>query len=558
MLRASSRTEKARALRRGPFAFRGARRRVAVGARAGGPLGAARHADPDERLHARSLPGAGPRFVARDGDGRRVLGARRGRRGDPVQRRRRVAALPVLDDDAPTTSSPAASRSRPRSRTPTSTTTGTRASATTTSSARRSAGCSSTSTGGSAAIISLQNYSLGTPRQLGLDASDVKSLTVRIFKVDAVVVVRVLRRPAARRRRRARRDLQRGRHVVGETAPPRHVRRRRAGRRALASATICRSALGAHGPLAGHRQSIEAAPNVTRNADDRRSRQVGQLLPSDGRRPAVGGRVGRRRPDRPASAQHPVDRRGRARGPRSRRAPEEPGDATTPPVSSRDSAARRILRAAIGCPAREAARSRSAMLVTGPTTGAVGVESMLTQVVDRSGERTSVTMRGGRRGGGRSRTASSSARGSYMEPTRFRESSPRAPRDDGLRGARSSSGRSSASSRRTTRSASAARSTCRASTSAGASASAAGTELGRARSPDRIDHAPSRTREVRDPATARAPRVRSSPIAAPRDASARNFPRSAAIRDGTAVAPRVVRRAGSHRSWRRPRVGGSQ
>jgi hypothetical protein len=34
--------------------------------------------------------------------------------------------------------------------------------------------------------VSLQNYSLGTPRQFDLGAADVKALTVRIFKVDAV------------------------------------------------------------------------------------------------------------------------------------------------------------------------------------------------------------------------------------------------------------------------------------------------------------------------------------------------------------------------------------
>ena len=103
---------------------------------------------------------------------------------------------------------------------------------------------------------------------------------------------------------------------------------------------------------------------------------------------------------------------------------------------------------------------------------------MLSQVVERSGESTSVTMRAGAEieaVPGRLQLRG----GTYMEPTRFRDSSPRAHATTGFE-VRSSTGPCSASSRTTTRFASAARSTCRASTSAGASASAAGT--------DRADH----------------------------------------------------------------------
>ncbi|MBF5066735.1 hypothetical protein G6O45_26330, partial [Salmonella enterica subsp. enterica serovar Istanbul] len=69
-----------------------------------------------------------------------------------------------------------------------------------------------------------------------------------------------------------------------------------------------------------------------------------------------------------------------------------PGDRHTPPyLEPRYKAARRILRRRNRAIPRDKLLLSFSMLVTGPTSGAVGIESMLTQTVDRSGERTSVT-----------------------------------------------------------------------------------------------------------------------------------------------------------------------
>jgi hypothetical protein len=87
-------------------------------------------------------------------------------------------------------------------------------------------------------------------------------------------------------------------------------------------------------------------------------------------------------------------------------------------------AARRILRRRYRALPREKVLLSFSMLVTGPTKGAVGVESMLTQVIDRSGEKTSVTLRGGTEVEVVPNRLQLRA-GSYMEPTRFRQSSPR-------------------------------------------------------------------------------------------------------------------------------------
>ena len=102
---------------------------------------------------------------------------------------------------------------------------------------------------------------------------------------------------------------------VGRTPPARHVRRRRAGRSALAPAEPAAAARG-DGPLAGHRDHRCGAERDAQSRDRRPSGRP--LLSSVGRRPPVGGRVGRGLPDRPASAQHPVDRRGRVSRARGR------------------------------------------------------------------------------------------------------------------------------------------------------------------------------------------------------------------------------------------------
>jgi hypothetical protein len=87
-------------------------------------------------------------------------------------------------------------------------------------------------------------------------------------------------------------------------------------------------------------------------------------------------------------------------------------------------AARRILKRRYKALPREKLLLSYSMLVTGPTENGVGFESMLTQVVDRSGERSTVTTRFG------AETEIWPDRlqlrgGMYVEPTRFRESRPR-------------------------------------------------------------------------------------------------------------------------------------
>lgn len=96
-------------------------------------------------------------------------------------------------------------------------------------------------------------------------------------------------------------------------------------------------------------------------------------------------------------------------------------DGSTEP---RHRAARRILER------RDAARPRRKLLLTtsalvsGPVANAVGFESMLSGVVERSGERATITLRGGAEAEVVPGWLQVRA-GSYMEPTRFRESSAR-------------------------------------------------------------------------------------------------------------------------------------
>ena len=87
-------------------------------------------------------------------------------------------------------------------------------------------------------------------------------------------------------------------------------------------------------------------------------------------------------------------------------------------------AARRILRQRYRAINRQKLLLSYAMLVTGPTGQAVGIESMLRQVVDRSGEKSSLTVRAG----GEVEVVRNVLQlrgGSYVEPTRFRESTAR-------------------------------------------------------------------------------------------------------------------------------------
>jgi len=84
-------------------------------------------------------------------------------------------------------------------------------------------------------------------------------------------------------------------------------------------------------------------------------------------------------------------------------------------------AARRLLHARYRAIPRRKLLLSMSMLATGPTRNAVGVESMLTQEVDRSGQRFSYTLRGGAEAEVIPHLLQLRA-GSYMEPTRFRES----------------------------------------------------------------------------------------------------------------------------------------
>lgn len=86
--------------------------------------------------------------------------------------------------------------------------------------------------------------------------------------------------------------------------------------------------------------------------------------------------------------------------------------------------ARRLLRRRYRAIARQRLLVAFSALLTGPSSNAVGFESMLSQIVDRTGERATLTLRAGAEGEVISDRLVLRA-GSYMEPTRFRESSPR-------------------------------------------------------------------------------------------------------------------------------------
>ena len=272
--------------------------------------------------------------------------------------------------------------------------------------------------------VSLQNYSLGTPRQFDLGSTDVKSLTVRIFKVDTVAsygffhgqlhlgggirgaVFNAVDTSAGDR-------LLLGTYGVGAQGGalwrPRDLPLR-------LGATV-------RSPVIG---SIDAAPNVTRNPENG-DRTVGHFyLPTGVDLPweaewGVAVQIGARPLNIPwideDDYRDPEVEETRRMQPGSRHEP--------PRLEPRSASARRILRQK----ARELPRQKLlmsfAMLVTGPTPGAVGVESMLSQIVERSGVKTSVTIRGG----GEVEAVPGHLQlrgGTYMEPTRFADSSPRA------------------------------------------------------------------------------------------------------------------------------------
>lgn len=254
---------------------------------------------------------------------------------------------------------------------------------------------------GIGSIVSLQNYALGAPPELGLGTADVKALTARFFKIDTVVSHSLFRDQL---------------HIGGGL--------RGAIFNAVDTSSGERLLFGTYGigaqagalwrPLSLPLRlggtirspviaSIESAPHVTSDLLTG-DRVVGHFyLPSG--------------VNLPWEAEWGVAVQF---GPRPLNLPwTDEASLPEPQV-----VARRILRRRARELPREQLLLSFGMLVTGPTPGAVGVASMLAQTVDRSGEKVSVTMRGG----AELEVVPDRLQlrvGSYMEPTRFRESSPR-------------------------------------------------------------------------------------------------------------------------------------
>jgi hypothetical protein len=267
--------------------------------------------------------------------------------------------------------------------------------------------------------ISLQNYGLGTPPQID-GASDVRDLTVRIFKVDAVASYGFFREQL---------------HIGG-------------GLRAAVFTAVDTSlgeklllgtyGVGAQGgvlwrprtlpfrlgatlrsPVIG---TLELAPNVPPHPGTG-DRVIGRFyLPSDVDLPweaewGVSVQLGERPLNIPWTDEESL--------PDEEVEPArriDPGSRTVAPrLEPRTAAAHRLLRRRYRMLPRQKVLLSFAMTATGPTPRAVGVESMLTQIIDRSGQRSSVTIRGGAEVELLPNRLQLRA-GSYMEPTRFRES----------------------------------------------------------------------------------------------------------------------------------------
>jgi hypothetical protein len=250
--------------------------------------------------------------------------------------------------------------------------------------------------------ISVQNYSIGAPSNLAFDVSGVKALAVRIFKVDPVVSYGFFNDQL---------------HVGGGV--------RSAVFTALdTSSQIDKLLLGTYGlgaqagvlwrPLTWPLRvggtirspvikSLESAPHLIEDPATG-DRHVGRFyLPRGVNLPwelewGTAFQIGPRPLNLPWTDERTLQ--------------EPRGDA------------HRTLRARYRALPRQKLLLSFATLITGPTHGAVSVTSLLTQMVDRSGEMTSVTIRGG----AEAEIVPNRLQvrlGSYMEPTRFRESSPR-------------------------------------------------------------------------------------------------------------------------------------
>lgn len=276
---------------------------------------------------------------------------------------------------------------------------------------------------GFGASVSLQNYSLGAPQKLALDGTGVNDLTIRIFKVDAVASYGFL-------------DDQL--HIGGGL--------RGAVFNAVDTSQVEKLLLGTYG--IGAQGGVLWRPHhlPMRLGGTIRSPVIGTITSSPNvmRDPATGDHVVGKfylpsGVDLPWEAEWGVAVQ---LGPRPLNIqwadedklddPEVEEERRTIPATSKDpahlepayKAARRVLRRRYRAVPREKVLLSFSMLVTGPTKGAVGVESMLTQVIDRSGERSSVTLRGGTEVEVVPNRLQLRA-GSYMEPTRFRESTAR-------------------------------------------------------------------------------------------------------------------------------------
>jgi hypothetical protein len=276
---------------------------------------------------------------------------------------------------------------------------------------------------GIGASVSAQSYSLGTPAQLGLDGAGVKDLTIRIFKVDLVAsygffddqlhlggglrgaVFTAVDTSGGEK-------LLLGTYGVGAQSGvlwrPHRLPLRLGG-------TI-------RSPVIG---TITSSPNVMQDPTTG-DHAVGRFfLPSGVDLPweaewGVAVQLGPRPLNIQWADEDKLDDPEIEEERRSILATSRVPAHIEPSYKT----ARRILRRRYRAIPREKVLLSFSMLVTGPTKGAVGVESMLTQVIDRSGENTSVTLRGGTEVEVVPNRLQLRA-GSYMEPTRFRQSSAR-------------------------------------------------------------------------------------------------------------------------------------
>jgi hypothetical protein len=254
---------------------------------------------------------------------------------------------------------------------------------------------------GVGAVVSLQNYALGAPPELRLETSDVKALTVRLFKFDLVASHAFFADQL---------------HVGGGL--------RAASFNAVDPSASSSLLLGTYG--VGTQAGVLWRPlrlplrvGATVRSPVLRTLESGNGVTEN---VATGDRtIGRFY--LPRGVQLPWELEWGTAVQFGER-PLNVGWTDEQTLALPTADARRVLRSRARAMPRQKFLVSFSMLLTGPTTGAIGVASMLAQVVDRSGERASASMRAG------VETEVLPNRlqlrmGSYMEPTRFRESTPR-------------------------------------------------------------------------------------------------------------------------------------